>query len=655
MRGHQDDIVDEVRSRIDIVDIVSEQITLKRAGKNYIGLCPFHEEDTPSFNVSPDRQMFYCFGCQKGGDVFTFVMERHGFSFRQALEMLADRVGFPLPDQQFSPARRQAASERRRLADIMERAANYFENQLRQASSAAAVRRYIRERGLEADTVKLFRFGWSAREWTALVGAFQRTGLETRLLVEAGLAVRRSDGSLYDRFRGRLMFPIRDERGRVVGFGGRAFGEDQPKYLNSPETKLFQKNRVLYALDLAGGSIRRRGCGLIVEGYMDAVTAHQAGFTHAVASLGTALSEEQARLVARNASRIEIAYDADAAGQAATLRGLRHFARLGLTAAVFVVRLPNGHDPDSFIRERGAAAFQERLDRAQPLVDYVFDLALERHDPEVPENKAVIVRMIAPWWSRLESPVVQSEYVRRFAERLQVDEGALRMELQNLRGAGRLNDSDSRRASQPHLAGRLARSNGFRRSEAMKRHNRATGRDITRVWGGNGIQQQDRLGPATGRQPSLPGNVPAERELLRIMVHHPELVGTVLDKLPLDAFTDAEVRAAVATIAELVRESAVTAATGKPWGQLVFDHMQAPELSALVGGLLMAGPAPGEADEIIKDCVQRIQRRSYELEAEQLRNMMTDLERSGQEVPSEMLLEYQSLQQRLRGPQVERG
>ncbi|HEY8505085.1 MAG TPA: DNA primase, partial [Gemmataceae bacterium] len=405
MRGRRDDVVEEVRSRVDIVDVVSDYVTLRRAGKNYVGLCPFHDEDTPSFTVSPDRQMFYCFGCQKGGDVFTFLMEQRGLDFRQALEVLAERAGVALPERALTPEQRRELERRRRLLDLLERAARYFENLLQRSPGAEGARRYVRERGLQPATVHAFRLGWSEPEWAALSAGLRERGVDDDLLVEAGLAVRKEDGSLYDRFRGRLMFPILDERGRVIAFGGRAFGDDQPKYLNSPETPLFQKSRVLYALDRARGPMRQHGRALIVEGYMDAVTAHQAGFDYAVASLGTALGLEQARVLTRYASRVYIAYDADAAGEQATLRGLEHFARLGYAADVLIVRLPAGHDPDSFIRERGAAAFQELLDRAQPLVDYVFDRALAAHDTARPEGKGQVVRAVAPWWGALASPV----------------------------------------------------------------------------------------------------------------------------------------------------------------------------------------------------------------------------------------------------------
>jgi len=658
VHDRRDDVVEEVRSRIDIVDVISEHVALRRAGRNYVGLCPFHDEDTPSFNVSPDRQMFYCFGCQKGGDVFTFVMEHRGLDFRQALELLAERAGVTLPDRALSPEQRRLQAQRKALLDVMERAARYFENLLLRAPSAEGARQYLHRRGLEAGTVRSFGLGWSEAEWDALGSALRSRGVAPDLLVEAGLVIRKEDGSTYDRFRGRLMFPIRDERGRVIAFGGRTLGDDQPKYLNSPETPLFHKSRVLYALDRARGRMRQRDRAIIVEGYMDAVTAHQSGFEEAVASLGTALSEDQARMLVRHAGRIYIAYDADAAGDRATMRGLEHFARLGRASSVFIVRLPQGHDPDSLIRERGAAAFQALLDRAQPLVDYVFDRALQAHDVLRPEGKAQVVRLVAPWWASLESAVARSDYMRRFAERLGVDEAALRAELARLVGRRRA-------VTDPVVSGRAAAGRGVAGpgGDGIRNKSReAVGRLRSR--GGRSIHP--------GGVPAVPGHVRAERELVRALLHEPDLVRRVLARVEPGAFTDPRAREAVEVMARLAGASPMGAAAGgngtpagevtagetsperKPWGRLVFDNLLTDEAASWVGGLIMAGPPPGDAVALVDDCVQRLERARIERRASELRQLILQRESAGEEVPGSLILEHDELQRKLRGIESER-
>lgn len=351
--GIPEALLERIRERTDIAALIGEYVQLKKQGKNYIGLCPFHEERTPSFTVSPHKQMFYCFGCQAGGSVFNFLMLKEDIPFAEAVRVLARRAGITLPEDDTPEARRKEG-ERAALLRAMELAARYFCARLADGAGETA-RGYLERRGLDAATVDAWRLGYAPTGWRGLSDALAGRGVPASALEKSGLSGRSTAGEgLYDRFRDRLMFPIADRRGRVIAFGGRALDDKtQPKYLNSPETPLFSKRRALYGFDRAREAIARRGEAVVVEGYLDLIAAHRAGVDWAVASLGTALSQEQAMEVSRLADNVVIAYDADSAGSQATLRGLEMFQRLG--ARVRVAELPAGEDPDSVFRARGAA------------------------------------------------------------------------------------------------------------------------------------------------------------------------------------------------------------------------------------------------------------------------------------------------------------
>ncbi|HEY8449938.1 MAG TPA: DNA primase, partial [Bacillota bacterium] len=632
MSSLRDEAVAEVRSRIDIVDVVSDYVALRRSGRNYVGLCPFHREDTPSFTVAPDKQMFYCFGCQTGGDVFTFVMKREGLDFAEALALLARRAGVRLPEAGLTPAERQRRQRQEQLLQVLEEAARAFEQALQRDPDAACAREYVRARGLTPQAVAAFRLGWARPAWDALLAAFRRRGVPVEILAEAGLIVRSRGGSWYDRFRDRLMFPITDAGGRVIAFGGRSLGEQRPKYLNSPETPLFRKREVLYGFSQARAAMRQQGRALVVEGYMDAIAAHQAGFPFAVASLGTALSEEQVRRLAGCAQRIYVAYDADAAGQQATLRGLEHFSRLAPEVEVLIVRLPAGDDPDSFLRKRGADAFATLLEQAQPLLEYVFERACLQHDPERPEGKARIVKAMAPWLGRVPSEVARSEYTRRLAERLAVDEAALRSELERL-SAGVASD---------RLNGRAAPR--WQRNSPVTRigHKSRTGRYTINAVGGSVIQSVQN-GP-------LEGSVRAERELLRILLHRPDQVGRIADRVSADDFTEGVTKAIARVLFRLAAQPSNAAGLSnqdhrRDWGARVHDELADPEAKALVARWLFEGAPPGRVETIMADCIGRLERARSERRVRQLWQAIAERERSGQKIPGDWLVEYQQLQQ----------
>jgi DNA primase len=436
-------VVDEIKERIDAVELISNYVQLKRAGRNYKGLCPFHAENTPSFVVFPETGTWHCFGaCGEGGDIFTFVMKREGWDFRTSLEELARRAGVELkPHTEQEEAEGQ---ERTRLREILEAAAVYYHNLLLKAPQAQPARDYVAQRGLKDRTVETFQLGYALDEWHALENHLTGRDYTREELVTAGLMVERDDGRVYDRFRGRLIIPIRDRRGRVIGFGARTLDPDGvPKYLNSPQTPVFDKGATLYGLDRASKGIRAAERVVIVEGYMDVMQAHQAGFTDVVAQLGTALTEENLRRLTRYTRRIILALDPDTAGQAATMRGLdvarqalepewqpvfdaRGLIHLEarLSADIRVLALPPGQDPDDLIRQ-DAARWAVLVDQAVPLVEHYMRTLLAGQDLDDPKVKTQVTQDLVPVIRQVSSPVERAHYAQRLARTLRVDERAL--------------------------------------------------------------------------------------------------------------------------------------------------------------------------------------------------------------------------------------
>ena len=427
MAGRSREVTDEIRRRLNILDVVSAHVTLKRSGRRYTGLCPFHSEKTPSFTVNPELGFFYCFGCHAGGDVFDFVMRMGGVSFPDALADLADRAGLRL---ERTPAEERAGGERERLLRTVAEAAAFYHTQLA-AEEGRAARRYLAGRGVDDAAAEAFGLGYAPAGWDGLLRALRGRGFDGAALEQAGLAVARSGGEgYYDALRHRLIFPIRDLQVRPVAFGGRALDDATPKYLNTRETALFVKGRSLYALEAARGAIRETGEAVIVEGYMDALACHQFGITNAVASLGTALTGDQALLLKRFAGRAVLVYDADASGMDAAERGLGIFEQAELPVRVAV--LPGGADPDEFLRDKGAEAFRQVLAGAQSVFDYRFAMASARHDVRTVEGKVGIVDEMSQLIIIASNPIRRSEYVRLLAERLGVREDAIRGQIGRL-------------------------------------------------------------------------------------------------------------------------------------------------------------------------------------------------------------------------------
>jgi DNA primase len=428
--------VDEVRAAADIVKLVGDYVKLRKAGANFMGLCPFHQEKTPSFAVHPTKQIFHCFGCGVGGDVFKFVMLIENLSFPEALRRVAEKVGVPLREVFRDEISDANARERAALHKIHEAAAKFFASQLGATAEGRAARAYLADRGLSDEVVGRFRLGYAPADGQALTRFLLEAGFQPEMLEKSGLVLRDAEGKRhFDRFRRRIIFPIANESGKVVAFGGRALGDDQPKYLNSPETPIYTKGRVLYQLDHAGSAIRKLDYTILVEGYMDCIAVASAGIENVVATCGTSLTEGQLRLLSRYSRRVVVNYDPDSAGVAATQRSLNLLLEEGFEAKVLA--LPGGLDPDSFIRRQGAAAYRERLAAAPTYLDYLTERAAAQHDLSRPEGKIAAANAVMPYLVRIPSAMLRAELANRLAERLRLDERLLREELRRAAGEGR--------------------------------------------------------------------------------------------------------------------------------------------------------------------------------------------------------------------------
>ena len=412
---YPDELIEEVRMKNDIVDVISGYVRIQKKGSSYFGLCPFHNEKSPSFSVSPSKQMFYCFGCGAGGNVFTFVMQYENYSFQEAVKLLADRAGVNLPEMEYGEEVKKRESQRARLLEVNKEAAKYFYYQLRSERGQAGYQ-YLRRRELSDETIKKFGLGFANVTSDDLVKYLKSKGYEDKLLTEAGLASFDEKYGMHDKFWNRVMFPIQDSNHRVIGFGGRVMGDAKPKYLNSPETMIFDKSRNLYGLNFARTS--RAGNIILCEGYMDVIAMHQAGFTQAVASLGTAFTAGQANLLRRYAQEVILAYDSDGAGVSAALRAIGILKEVGLTGKV--LNLEPYKDPDEFIKNLGREAFEERIRKAEN--SFFFELRMLQRDFDLndPESKTRFHREIAKKLCGFSEEVERENYIEAVAEKYHI-------------------------------------------------------------------------------------------------------------------------------------------------------------------------------------------------------------------------------------------
>ena len=424
--------IEEIRNATDIVDHIGSFIPLKKRGKNFLGLCPFHQEKTPSFNVSPERQMYHCFGCGVGGNVITFVMEYEKISFVEAVRSLAEKAGITMPA--YSSEDDARASEQEELYNVCKEAGLFYYKLLTETTEGKFALEYFHKRGFTDDTIRSFGLGYSPNSWEALIDYAKERKFSLELLEKAGLVRKRDDGTCHDYFRGRAMFPIFSTTGRVLGFGARKLLEDDPlgKYINSPETLIYNKSRILYGLYQAKDEIRDKDFVILVEGYADLISVYQAGINNVVASSGTALTNEQIQLIGRYTKNITITYDADSAGSKAALRGVDLILENDLD--VRVATLPEGEDPDSFVRKKGRDTFVKLLDGAISFIDFIAQEFQKQGKLTTPEGQAQTVRAIVQTIAKMKDELKRNFYIKQVAEKYRLYESTLFRELEKIIG-----------------------------------------------------------------------------------------------------------------------------------------------------------------------------------------------------------------------------
>jgi len=423
-------IIDEVRDRTNIVEVISQVVSLKKVGKNFKGLCPFHSEKTPSFTVSAEKRIYHCFGCGAGGNVFKFVMEVQNISFVDAVRQFAESAGVPIPNANKGNLNDPKYQEREALKKANELAANYFLSLFKDSKKGLVARNYLKGRHFTGEILDQYKIGWAIPEWRGLTHHLQKTSnLSRKTVLQSGLVIEKEQGSnVYDRFRGRVIFPIQDAHGSVIGFGGRAITDsDNPKYLNSPETPLYQKSQVLFGMNLAKQAIRKEDQAILVEGYLDQMRATQHGVLNTVATCGTALTAKQAAILRNYASSVVMVFDSDNAGREAADKGFGVLQENGLQ--VKIVYLPEGQDPDSYIYENGAEKFLEKIKTAKPYLESYIDGVIIRKNGNSPSELAKMANQVVPMLRKVQNLVERNSLIEYFSSEAKIDDTSFLMEL----------------------------------------------------------------------------------------------------------------------------------------------------------------------------------------------------------------------------------
>jgi DNA primase len=455
-----EDKITEIKNAVDIVDIISDSVLLKKTGRNFVGLCPFHSEKTPSFTVSPEKQIYHCFGCGSGGNAFSFLMNQEGLSFPEAARALAKRYGISIPTQSLTPEERQKISHKENLLRINKLAMDYFQHALSNPGTGDRARTYLEQRGFSADIIKQFNLGYAPAGWDNLIRFFSKKRTSGKLLESAGLVIARKDQrGGYDRFRDRIIFPIIDVSMKVVGFGGRVMDDGEPKYLNSPETPVYNKSRTLYGLHRAKNACRSEGLVYIVEGYLDLLALHQHGIENSVATLGTALTADHIRMLTRFVQRMVLVYDSDEAGIRSAQRCIDTFWKEHVdfqrqdvfqekNADTHILVLPQGHDPDSFIFEKGAESFKAAASEAPGIISFLIERAVEKHGLST-EGKIRVVSELQTPLAAINDRVARSLYIKQLSERIEIDEHVVLQKIRSVQSSGKSGEGLLKGGSDP--------------------------------------------------------------------------------------------------------------------------------------------------------------------------------------------------------------
>ncbi|MCA1009708.1 DNA primase [Halobacillus halophilus] len=434
MAGHiPEEKVDEIRQSTDIVDIIGDYVELKKQGRNYFGLCPFHGESTPSFSVSADKQIFHCFGCGKGGNVYTFLMEMEGFNFIQAIKQLAGQAQIDLPEEASHEDSSQISTESQSILEAHQWLAKLYHHMLLNSKEGQDAYQYLIDRGFSEETIKKYQIGYSPNSKEFVVTFLEKKGFHPQTMVKAGLLNSNDQGEYADRFRGRLIFPLRNHLGKTVAFAGRSLGHQEPKYLNSPETELFQKNRLLYNFDLARGAIRKQKSVILFEGYVDVISADQAGVHNAVGTMGTSISSSQANLLKRYVDQVIICYDGDQPGVEAAVKAGRLLKNTG--CQTFVARIPDGLDPDDFIQKHGGDRFKrEVLDTSDTFIAFIMSYLRRDYNLQLEGDRIAYIEKVLQEVALLDRAVEREHYLNELASEFQMSVDTLKEEVHRIRG-----------------------------------------------------------------------------------------------------------------------------------------------------------------------------------------------------------------------------
>ncbi len=581
--------VSEIRDRASILEIVSDHVSLKKSGKNYKGLCPFHSEKTPSFMVNEEKQIFHCFGCGEGGDVFTFLMKMAHFAFPQAVEELAKRYGVKLPSREFSPTQKKEMAKREALFQINQMASEYFHDLLARRREGEEARKYLSQRGIKEEILKEHRLGYSLERWDGLVQHFREKKASLELAWEVGLIFPKKKEGWYDAFRGRMIFPIFDLHQRVVGFGGRVIREGLPKYINSPESSIYHKGEVLYGLHVARQYTPGKDCVIIAEGYFDLLTLHQYGVKNSVATLGTALTTQHIRTLKRYTKNLVTVFDADRAGVQASLRSLPLFLEEEVSGKTIV--LPEGEDPDSFLRQGKLEDFERRAAEAVPLIDFFFEHLMKTYDPRSIDGKVKIAEEGVALIAKIPGGIRKDFYVKALAERLDLKESLL---VEMLRSSPK-----GRPKAEEELKRRFVEK-GFQKSEEM---------------------------------------------VVRLIVHHPELIPTLSEEGVIKEF-ESPVLKKMAEALESFYQRKGRLDLAEALGS--FDEDLRGRLCELA--FQESGLDGSDQEKILRDCIQRIRKRKLKRDESDLLKRIKEAEKQKGEIGLEaLLLKRQELAKRERG------
>lgn len=567
-----EDFITELRSRADIVSLVSEYVRLRKTGKRYVGLCPFHQEKTPSFSVDPDKQLFYCFGCGQGGNIFSFLMKIENMTFPDSVEELARRVGLSLPEATFSPAAQKRRAEADSIRKALEFARNRYREMLFSAQGVQALK-YLEGRGLSRRIIDMFQLGYAPDQWEFITQGGMRAGIGAKYLEQSGLSIERERQreTYYDRFRNRIIFPIWNTRGELIGFAGRAVGDEMPKYLNSPDTPIFHKGKELYALHLAKPGIRSKGSVCVMEGYMDVISMFQNGIDYVVAGMGTAFSVEQARALLLLCDDVVLSYDQDEAGKKAVRRCIDVFREAG--GRTRVVTFEGAKDPDEFVRKYGADRFKELIENATPDIRFIYDEAAKSTDISTVEGKLQVKDIMVPVLASLDSEFESSAYISELWRHLDVRKESLDRDVESYRRRLRRASLKAPGYKKPENSNTTGYDNqlGSKVEELPKR--------------GNGI--------ALGRQR-------AEEGIIRALVEKPELTKMANAYLGESDFADNASRLVYVNLTDSLA-----------WTE---DH----EISGWVAEICAKFGPVDQPERVLMDCVRRIK----EFQLKELREEM---------------------------------